>query len=377
MMWNHNRPARERAALDGETGERSCHEDHTRSWRRVTHRESCPVCDHPDWCSVAADGAVAICMRVASDRPTKNGGWLHRLGAGAARPGAPTTPATTGPALAPIARRDAAYRALLDVLGLSDQHREHLLNARGLPAKVLGLFATIPALTTLDRLDRAARVAGSVDLAGVPGFYRWERKGRWAMVPTPAGILIPVLDRDGRIQALQIRADAPGPDQPRYSWLSSHGWPAGTSSGAPVAVWRPELAPNGVCITEGALKSCIASYHPGGDQRPHRCVVAVAGVASWRAVLPLLAGAPADLAVTVAFDSDAASNYGVWFARESLCLTLHRRGYHVQIARWPAPAKGIDDALLAGLAVTMADWRPSLPPVRRPRPAAAATAEVA
>lgn len=49
------------------------------AWRRVTVLHRCPVCGKPDWCGVTADGAVAHCMRVESNRPTRNGGWLHRL----------------------------------------------------------------------------------------------------------------------------------------------------------------------------------------------------------------------------------------------------------------------------------------------------------
>ncbi len=49
------------------------------TWRRVNRERPCPICGHTDWCSTSADGAVAICMRAESARPTKNGGFLHRL----------------------------------------------------------------------------------------------------------------------------------------------------------------------------------------------------------------------------------------------------------------------------------------------------------
>ena len=48
-----------------------------RTLRRVTKAHPCPVCEHPDWCSYFADEGGCVCMRVKSDRPTKNGGWLH------------------------------------------------------------------------------------------------------------------------------------------------------------------------------------------------------------------------------------------------------------------------------------------------------------
>lgn len=51
----------------------------TTDWKRVTRAAPCPVCEKTDWCGVSADGAAACCMRVQSDHPVKNGGWLHRL----------------------------------------------------------------------------------------------------------------------------------------------------------------------------------------------------------------------------------------------------------------------------------------------------------
>lgn len=49
------------------------------SWPRVTKKNPCPICGKPDWCGVAPDGSAAICMRIESDKPTSNGGYLHRI----------------------------------------------------------------------------------------------------------------------------------------------------------------------------------------------------------------------------------------------------------------------------------------------------------
>ena len=49
------------------------------TWRRVNRRAPCVVCGRPKYCGIAADGSAAICMWVKGDRPTRNGGWLHRL----------------------------------------------------------------------------------------------------------------------------------------------------------------------------------------------------------------------------------------------------------------------------------------------------------
>ena len=47
--------------------------------KRVTRENPCAICGRPDWCGCSDDGCVAVCMREQSSRPTKNGGWLHRL----------------------------------------------------------------------------------------------------------------------------------------------------------------------------------------------------------------------------------------------------------------------------------------------------------
>lgn len=46
------------------------------NWHRVTRQNPCPICRHPDWCTVSEIGRC--CMRVSNDRPLKNGGWLWR-----------------------------------------------------------------------------------------------------------------------------------------------------------------------------------------------------------------------------------------------------------------------------------------------------------
>ena len=51
-----------------------------RQWQRVSRREPCRICGKSDWCTVSDDGA-ACCMRVESEKPLRNGGYLHKLDA--------------------------------------------------------------------------------------------------------------------------------------------------------------------------------------------------------------------------------------------------------------------------------------------------------
>lgn len=47
-------------------------------WIRVTRQFKCPVCNHPDWCTIGE--RWICCMRVQSVHPAKNGGWFHPIG---------------------------------------------------------------------------------------------------------------------------------------------------------------------------------------------------------------------------------------------------------------------------------------------------------
>lgn len=87
---------------------------------RVSRQHPCPVCGRPDWCGLSEDGAVAICMRVASPRPARNGGWVH--GIGHARPVLvrPARPPAVKPPLAMAATLLAAWTAETSLSALYD-----------------------------------------------------------------------------------------------------------------------------------------------------------------------------------------------------------------------------------------------------------------
>jgi hypothetical protein len=57
-------------------------------WIRVTKKDRCKVCGRADWCDYCPEIGLALCMRIDSDRPSKNsmGGWLHRIGEPTNRP---------------------------------------------------------------------------------------------------------------------------------------------------------------------------------------------------------------------------------------------------------------------------------------------------
>lgn len=54
----------------------------THKWIRVNRAHPCIICDHDGWCSYCPGLNLALCMRIESNRPSKNamGGWLWKLG---------------------------------------------------------------------------------------------------------------------------------------------------------------------------------------------------------------------------------------------------------------------------------------------------------
>lgn len=100
-------------------------------WRRVSRSKPCPICGKPDWCSVSADGAVALCQRVESPKRIGDAGWLHRLTEDALNNRRPVRTVRLAPKRTPRAdlpKLNDHYRAavkpdelqrLADTLGLS------------------------------------------------------------------------------------------------------------------------------------------------------------------------------------------------------------------------------------------------------------------
>lgn len=234
-------------------------------------------------------------------------------------------------------RLDAVYRVLLDVLELSEEHRQHLMEKRGFSPEQIreGMYRTLPADS---RLQIAGRVAEKIDPAGVPGFFRYWGGPRWSLAGPP-GLLIPVRDWEGRIRGIQIRRDE---GTPRYIWMSSSRFPSGTGARAALHMAGPPA--ERVWVTEGPLKANIAHAKTG------ETFVAVPGVTVWKK--PNLVEVLKEYGVkkvVVAFDADFKTNKGVEKALKDLTRALLREGFTVFQAEWPLEAgKGIDDLLLGG-----------------------------
>jgi hypothetical protein len=345
-----------------------------RQWQPVSKDHPCPVCRHPDWCSVTADGTLAKCMRVEA------GAWrsgtdsagaryhLHRLDAAARGASAPP-PRPPGPGT-PRADADQLHRvysALLAGLPLSERHRA-ALQARGLSDEE----SDRRAYRTLPVRGRSALARGLHERFGdalltVPGFILKAGDGgrSYVTIAGAAGLLVPVRDVAGRVAALLSRGDDAG-DGPRYSYLSSarHGGPGpGTPPHLPLGIAAPAAT---VRLTEGALKSDVAFVRSGLP------TIGASGAGNWKPALDALRELGCQT-VRLAFDADAWDKPAVARALADCSAALAAAGLAVELERWPAAdGKGIDDLLATGKAPELLAGEPALAAIREALAAATA-----
>ncbi|HTU19242.1 MAG TPA: DUF927 domain-containing protein [Gemmataceae bacterium] len=320
------------------------------SWVRVKSGTPCPVCKKTDWCAVTADGQLARCQRVEQGAfridTDVNGTpyYLHRL-TDAARPAVVLPlPSRSDTKRADPDTLHLVYEAFLAQLVLSKSHRENL-RRRGLSDPDIDhrQYRSLPRQGRAKLARDLAERFGVETLLSVPGFVQRNKDGRhYLTIFGNPGLLVSVRDTAGRIAALKVRRDDDG-TRSRYSYLSSakHGGPG---AGAPVHVPRGVTGPcREIRLTEGELKSDVAT---SCSKMP---TLGVNGVAA-KAALPVLRELQAKT-VRLAFDADAAQNKFVARALSDAYDQLLVEGFAVEVERWAAEHKGIDDALAAGAAI--------------------------
>ncbi|MBX3276434.1 MAG: DUF3854 domain-containing protein [Acidobacteria bacterium] len=282
-------------------------------------------------------------MRIqqGSIKDTHNGGFLHKLRDQDKWPlRSFATPKRSAEAeRASIAKRHAVYSSLLESLPLAGRHATDLNERRGLSDTTIArhLYATVP---EPDRqIEIAKLLAVAHDLSGVPGFYC--RHSHWRMTCVPAGFFVPVRNKAGQIEAMQIRRDC---GEPRYVWFSSAGKPQGVSSGSPLHhahIWRISSTQT-VILTEGPLKADIIA------DIIDAATIGAAGVSNFGADIGanLRRRFPALRQCLIAFDEDEhdRTRNNVESARKILIERLQSAGLRCSLLHWNG-AKGLDDYL--------------------------------
>lgn len=247
---------------------------------------------------------------------------------------------------------DKTMRALFELLTLTEAHRKHLQEKRGLTDEqiaYLGLKST--ASYKLCYYIPQKLSAQGYQIEGVPGFYI-GKNGRWMVNfgTRTAGILIPVRSVDGLIRGAQIRLDVPFKDDAddpedegtKYIWFSSSSKHKGASSGSPVNfIGDPHSRV--VYVTEGCLKAGIAHCLMG------RAFLSIQGANNLSglkdAFIQLYRNGTEE--IIEAHDTDKFCNDAVALGAAKIHLLAKECGMTCRPLTWNPNYKGVDDWQLA------------------------------
>lgn len=272
----------------------------------------------------------------------------------------------------PNDERDKAYRYLLSLLTLSDDHIKNLMD-RGLslPFIIAKGYRTYP--TGQEELERIARqmINKGHNIVGLPGFYRNE-DGKYQLRSLKRGIMVPVLDVTGRIQGFQVRKDQnllvsyPKRDKDnkivyqdgkpvmklehKFNWLSTPDMLDGGKANAYTHfscnfIWDEQKAKKvPVCqnewyLTEGPMKGDIFFYLM---ERPTICIPGVNVLESLSFALDRLKELGCEV-VHDCLDMDYLVNESVADACVKIKELVKSKGMTYKRRTWDNKYKGIDD----------------------------------
>lgn len=233
----------------------------------------------------------------------------------------------------PLNCRHDVYYDMLTHLTLSDKHREDL-RGRGLSDERIerNMYRSLP-----EREDARRFLAGLLhdfhQLEGIPGFGVY--KGWWTVAGRP-GLMIPVCDKDGYIQAIQVRLDDETKPERKYRWLSSRHLLSGTRCPARIHV-TGNVHSRIAYLTEGPLKGDVASFLD--DDALFVCFAGVNSLADLKETLMSLDAEE----VAVALDMDKLTNWRVRKALQNIYDIVASAGLKARPLNWNMTFKGVDD----------------------------------
>jgi hypothetical protein len=322
-------------------------------WQEVTKSSPCSACGKPNWCSRAADGAIA-CRRCDDSAGVplvdKNGDGYVLVPAEAAGSGdvLPLLDVRSAPEPASIYLRDRAYQRMSRELALESTQAKGLAE-RGLSAGAIEFHGFVSGPLDGNHRQRLGREVARMlptDWQSIPGFF--ESSSGEPTLGGSSGTWIPCRNLQGQVQGWKIRKDAVEKGESRYRTLtSSHR--GGPGAGQMCSYWMPSSGhptADVVRVCEGELKACVAAERTNveGFAAPGVSALASTTLLDW-----IHSKKPAQ--VLLAPDRDAFTNASVgehtMRAVETYLADARTCGYEAIIESWDGP-NGIDDALLAG-----------------------------
>ncbi|MDA1229818.1 MAG: DUF3987 domain-containing protein, partial [Planctomycetota bacterium] len=241
---------------------------------------------------------------------------------------------------ADIELRSSVYNKFLQLLILSNQHRDDLLQ-RGLHDSGIDErgYRSLTFDSGRDALVELRTTFTDTELLSIPGFIP-DGNGGVRMTGSKQGLIIPSRDVLGRIAALKVRRDNGHTEYGKYSCISGGGGPScGTPTHVPLGIQVPLSV---VRVTEGELKADIATVLSGIP------TIGIAGITNWMSALAVLQSTSVT-SVHVAFDADCKTKPHVASCLSDFTTALSGAGFDVKIETWDIEdGKGIDDLLAAG-----------------------------
>jgi hypothetical protein len=277
-----------------------------RTYRHVTARRRCRICEKPDWCSYTVNEEVSFCARttIGANAVSKQGwGIFFHTEPTNNRPGSKPknqfTASENRIQLAPLEVRHAVYTELLRI-SPATKYLEALVTgesgllSRGFLEGELNRFGALPAtsqerdriacglrLFVMERFPDWRTKYSHAGVVGIPGFWQ-DRQGvvhLWKDITYERPLLvIPYLDGYGCIQACQLRkaTEDIGCDEKRYCWMATPLERRGVGLTSPIHFTYLEedcRLHETILITEGALKA-----NAFVSLRPRARVLATSGV---------------------------------------------------------------------------------------------------
>ena len=177
-------------------------------WVRVSRGSPCPICDKPDWCTVASDGSAACCMRTESERRLGNGGWLHRLGQDLF--GVPVRSQAAPPSTKRYLSADAIGKTFTQFARTTtDEQVAGLANKLGVTPEAL---RAIGAFVYWVESDEYRTVWGFPMFDGPENFagirLRSDDGDKWALRGGRQGIFIPDMELESEVLVVEGPTDA-------------------------------------------------------------------------------------------------------------------------------------------------------------------------
>ncbi len=355
------------------------------AYQRVSRKRVCLICGKPDWCSYTPDEKISFCARIIEDAArVSRTGWgvfYHQNSFSASFPISCHSKSSLEKAeSAPIEIRDFAYRKLIELAPATDS--EEIINGKkGLRARKILNFENYGSLppnqTSRTAIARKIRCLINQNFPDyvrkqkssinrVPGFWLditgksrlWQDKDFFYPL-----MLIPYRNKNGLIEACQIRFMGDLQSTVRYVWLSMPDKANGLSSGSPLhfAGFGANLLSKPFLITEGALKAeTVKAFKPDLN------IFAAGGVNCSR---EQIISATRFCPIMLGFDNDYKANRHVARAIATLIFTRfldsikYEYDFDLKILTWQKDFKGIDDALLQDAPlckITPPEWFDSL-----------------